>query len=203
MESVEKKAEGARQQVRGWIRRLRIRKIPPFLPNLITFSGVILTGISAYCIATGHFSWAFLIFIASQFMDALDGAFAREFGLVSKAGAFIDSSTDRLNEFLWYLGTGWYFHSQGKSWVVFLLFTAMFFSFMVSYTRARMEGLGLSCSVGIFTRLVRVYIMSAVIVLLIYSQALALIFVGILLLGSAATAVQRFLCGIRNLRGKE
>ena len=200
MEGVEEKANEARYRVRRWIRALGLQKIPPYLPNLITFSGVVLTAISAYTIATGHFSWAFLIYIASQFMDALDGAFAREYGLVSRAGAFLDSTTDRLNEFLWYLGMGWYFYSKNNGWAVLLLAVTMFFAFMVSYTRARIEGLGAECKVGFFTRLVRVYVMAAVIVFLIYSLWLALAFVGILFLGSLITSLQRFFCGIKILK---
>ncbi len=202
MVNVEKSADEARGAVRVWIRKLGIKKIPPYLPNLITFSGVILTALASYTIATAHFSWAFLLFIASQFTDALDGAFAREYGLVSKAGAFIDSSTDRLNESLWYLGTGWYFYSTGNTLAVLLLALTFFFAFMVSYTRARIEGLGGECKTGLFTRLVRVYIMSSVIVFLIYSRTVALATIGILLLGCFVTTLQRFICGLRVLKEK-
>ncbi len=200
MEDIERKADEARIEVRGWIRALGLKKIPPYLPNLITLSGVILTAISAYTIATGHFSWAFIIYIASQFTDALDGAFAKEYGLVTRAGAFLDSTTDRLNEFLWYLGMGWYFYAKNNGWALLLLAITMFFAFMVSYTRARIEGLGGECKVGIFTRLVRVYVMAAVIVFLIYSQWVALAFLAILLIGSAFTALERFVCGIKILK---
>ncbi len=197
---IEEHADRAREDVRGWIRALGIRKIPPFLPNLITLSSILITAIASFLIATAHFSWAFIVFIASQFMDALDGAFAREYGLVSPYGAFLDSTVDRVNEFLWYLGMVYYFQKTGPGWALYLLISAMFLSFMVSYTRARLEGVGVECRVGVFTRMVRIYIMSAAVVFLIYSRYLALGTVAFLALGSLASSLQRVFCGIRKLK---
>ena len=192
----------AREEVKGWIRKLGIKRIPPWLPNFITLSGIFVTLWASYYIATGHFSSAFIVFIASQFLDTLDGAFAKQYGLVSKAGAFIDSSSDRLNEFLWYISFSYYFYRIGKEWVVFLLFTTMFFAFMISYTRARIEGLGEECRVGFFQRVFRIYVMSLVIVVIIYSVPLAIYIIWFLLIGSIVTVIQRLAYGVKILKGK-
>jgi len=193
----------AREEIKSFIRRIGIRRIPPWLPNAITVGGVFVTLWASYYIATGHFSAAFIIFIASQFMDTLDGAFAREFGLISKAGAFFDSTVDRLTEFIWYLAFAYYFYKIHMVWVVFLLFTAMFFAFLISYTRARIEGLGEKCEIGFFQRLFRVYFMSAVILAMIYSVEVAIGIIVIMLILAIFTSVQRFVYGMKVLKNKK
>ncbi len=193
----------AREEIKGLIRKIGIKRVPSWLPNAITVTGVFITLWASYYIATGHFSAAFIVFIASQFMDTLDGAFAKEFGLTSRAGAFFDSTMDRITEFMWYMAFAYYFYKIHMEWVVFLLFTAMFFAFLISYTRARIEGLGEKCEVGFFQRIFRIYVMSAVIVLMIYSVEIAIGFIGILLILSIFTAIQRFVYGMKILKGKK
>lgn len=192
----------AREEIKGMIRRIGIRRIPFWLPNAITVGGVFVTLWASYYIATGHFSAAFIVFIASQFMDTMDGAFAKEFGLTSTAGAFFDSTVDRITEFMWYIAFAYYFYKIHMEWVVFLLFTAMFFAFLISYTRARIEGLGEKCEIGFFQRVFRIYFMSAVIVAMIYSVEVAIGIICIMLVLSIFTSIQRFVYGMRVLKDK-
>ncbi|GIV84086.1 MAG: hypothetical protein KatS3mg052_1093 [Candidatus Roseilinea sp.] len=84
--------------------------------------------------------------------DAVDGAVARKLGKQTKFGAFFDSTLDRLAEGALLAGLGYSFAVRGDALAVAVTFAALVGSFMVSYTRARAEGLGLECRVGLFSR---------------------------------------------------
>jgi CDP-diacylglycerol--glycerol-3-phosphate 3-phosphatidyltransferase len=88
-------------------------------------------------------------------LDTLDGTLARATGQSKKFGAFLDSVLDRYTELIIFLGIGFYFYRQdgGRgSFIWLLLLLILFGSLMVSYTRARAEGLGEGCLVGFFQR---------------------------------------------------
>jgi CDP-diacylglycerol--glycerol-3-phosphate 3-phosphatidyltransferase len=98
-------------------------------------------------------------FLSRRSFDTLDGSLARRSGRNSKAGAFLDSVLDRYSDFFYLFGIWVYFLVHRGSQVVLLtavLFFAFLGFFMVSYSRARGEGLGLSVSEGIFGRAERV-----------------------------------------------
>lgn len=82
-------------------------------------------------------------------MDMLDGRIARKTGTVSKRGAFFDSVMDRYGEILIFLGLAAHFRD---SILLYIILLAMAGSLMVSYTRARAEGLGVTCKVGMLQR---------------------------------------------------
>jgi CDP-diacylglycerol--glycerol-3-phosphate 3-phosphatidyltransferase len=96
-----------------------------------------------------------LAVLVAGVLDTLDGALARRTGRQSKSGAFLDSVSDRYGDFLVHLGLGLYFwvhHPDLLALATLILSLLLLGSFMVSYARARGEGLGLSTSVGFFGR---------------------------------------------------
>ncbi len=93
--------------------------------------------------------------LASLF-DAIDGALARASGQTSPFGAFLDSTLDRISEAVIYLGLFLYYAQQSRRMEMLLIYATIVGSFMVSYARARAEGLGLQCKVGLLTRAERV-----------------------------------------------
>ncbi len=128
-------------------------------PNVVTVSGFLLTLIVAAFVAEGFFLWGALLMIVAAGADAVDGTLARTTGKVSKFGAFLDSTLDRFSESVIYLALVIYYLQNGTTWEVLLAFIAIVSSMLVSYTRARAEGVDVECKVGIGTRLERLVIL--------------------------------------------
>jgi CDP-diacylglycerol---glycerol-3-phosphate 3-phosphatidyltransferase len=105
------------------------------------------------------------VFIVGSVLDILDGALARATGKGTPFGAFIDSTTDRIGEAAMLGAIGLVFMRDGKEWALAVTFAAMAGSFLVSYTRARAEALGLRGDVGLSSRAERVVIISAGLIL--------------------------------------
>lgn len=130
-------------------------------PVAITVAGLLLCLIAAGFAWVGHFWQAGLLFTIGSLFDALDGGVARLTGTASKAGAALDSSLDRIAEAALFIallaGSAAKLHPS----LVCTASLAMVGSFMVSYVRARAEGLGIPCSVGLFTRMERLVVMIA------------------------------------------
>ena len=101
--------------------------------------------------------WAGIAISVCGTLDILDGKVAVNANKKSLFGAIFDSSLDRYSEFFIYLGIAYHFRGHWALWVVF--FTLMG-SGMVSYTRARAEGLGFECQVGIMQRAERIVILA-------------------------------------------
>jgi CDP-diacylglycerol---glycerol-3-phosphate 3-phosphatidyltransferase len=96
-----------------------------------------------------------LTVLAAGALDTLDGGLARRTGRQSNSGAFLDSVSDRYSDFFMHLGLWlhfWAYYPRLLTVTTLLLFFLLLGSFMVSYARARGEGLGLSTSVGFFGR---------------------------------------------------
>ena len=155
-------------------------------PNMLTFIGLLLNvGVAAVLAGGSIRLGGWLLLFAASF-DALDGALARLTGRQSRFGAFFDSTLDRYSEAVIYGGLLIYYVDQGVRTEVLLVYAAIIGSLMVSYSRARAEGLGLECKVGIATRLERVLIIAAGLIL--NQVTLALWLVAIF---ANLTAVQR------------
>jgi len=140
-----------------WI--LMMRPIEDYLieqrihPNILTITTLIVSIITGFLF---HLGWVFLagvLLLAGSTFDIFDGRVARAQGLSSQHGAFFDSCLDRFSEAFIYLGLLSYFHGSLFSYVVFLILSS---TMMVSYTRARAEGLGVDCEVGVMQRTERV-----------------------------------------------
>lgn len=117
-------------------------------PNHLTLIGLILSGIAGGFLAWGHFLTGAIVLLLGSLCDMLDGAVARETGRSSDFGAFLDSTVDRVAEMFVFAGLLVYFIREGSEFYALLSFLAASGSFLVSYTRARAEGLGIPCQVG-------------------------------------------------------
>lgn len=161
-------------------------------PNSVTVMGVLIQVAAAVMILRGKLLVAGLISILSALFDALDGAIAKATGKTSRFGALLDSTTDRLSDSLFFLPLAWLYGvspdvpSRDDHLIAALALVGLVLGFLVSYVKARAEGLGFECKVGIAERLERLAIM--IIGLLFDVVLAALILLSVL---SAITFVQR------------
>jgi len=155
-------------------------------PNWVTGAGLVVTIVAGVLAGQGHFQWAAVVYIAGALCDALDGTLARVSGRSSRFGGFLDSTLDRFEEAILFLGLTVYYARLGSVWEPPLILAAVTSSLMVSYTRARAEGLGVACQEGLFTRAVRVTI---TVVGLLLNRVLIMLIV--LVVASLFTALQR------------
>jgi CDP-diacylglycerol--glycerol-3-phosphate 3-phosphatidyltransferase len=137
-------------------------------PNILTTTGVSLCLAAAVLIPfEGRWDkllvyWlAAAIFVVGSLLDILDGALARVGGKSTPFGAFIDSTTDRVGEGAMLAAIALVFSRQGEDWAVVVAVAAVVGSFLVSYTRARAEALGLKGDVGLGSRAERVVLITA------------------------------------------
>ncbi len=161
-------------------------------PMLVSVAGLVISLYAAILITKGSLFWAGFWLLISGLCDVLDGALARERGRETKFGAFVDSTFDRVSELLVF-GAILLYYSGGDSGrkypelLVVVILVAMAGSVLVSYARARIEGLGETCTVGLLERPERL-------ILLIVGLFLSplLIFVLILIaFGTVVTVLQR------------
>jgi len=122
-------------------------------PNILTISTLIVSVLTGVCYHSGLIFLAGILILAGSTFDIFDGRVARALDKSSERGAFFDSSLDRISEAFIYLGLLSYFQGSIFVYVVFLILVS---STMVSYTRARAEGLGIDCEVGIMQRTERI-----------------------------------------------
>jgi CDP-diacylglycerol---glycerol-3-phosphate 3-phosphatidyltransferase len=155
-------------------------------PNTVTVLGFLLSAAVALVLATGRLTLAGLLLIATLAFDAVDGTMARTQGTTSRFGAFLDSTLDRWTELFLYGALVWHYLELGQDLNVLLAVAAMSTSVMVSYTRARAEGVGLPCKEGIFTRFERMVVLIIGLLLGLTPWAL-----GIIAVLAGITAVQR------------
>lgn len=134
-------------------------------PNAVTVLGFLLTAVVAWVLANGQTQLAGVLLIVSLGADALDGTLARINGAMTRFGAFLDSTLDRWAEVLIYGALVWTSLKAHQDQGVLLATAAMAFSLLVSYTRARAEGVGLRCKDGLFTRFERLAVLIAGLIL--------------------------------------
>jgi CDP-diacylglycerol--glycerol-3-phosphate 3-phosphatidyltransferase len=140
-------------------------------PNKLTAAGVTLCLTAAVLVWFEYrnellFFWlGAAVFIVGSVLDILDGALARATGRGTPFGAFIDSTTDRVGEAAMIGAIGLVFMRDANEVALGFAFAAMAGSFLVSYTRARAEALGLRGDVGLSSRAERVVILSAGLIL--------------------------------------
>jgi CDP-diacylglycerol---glycerol-3-phosphate 3-phosphatidyltransferase len=175
-------------------------------PNMLSATGL------ALCIAGSvavYFEyrawWLFLVgsalFVVGSLVDILDGALARSQGLGTPFGAFLDSTLDRVGEGFMLGAIALVLMRDGNEWGVAFAFAAVMGSFLVSYTRARAEALGLRGDVGLSSRAERVVIIS---VGLAFASLGSLPYVVAVLTATAwITVVQRVLAVRAQLRSRE
>jgi CDP-diacylglycerol--glycerol-3-phosphate 3-phosphatidyltransferase len=130
-------------------------------PNAISITGLIGNRIAAVLILQEDFVLAGVAFILGSVCDMFDGRYSRMSGKGTPFGAFLDSTLDRIEEGIVLAAVAWWFAEEGDEVAVGATVLAVVGSYMVSYTRARAEALGVECKVGIASRAVRVVILSA------------------------------------------
>ena len=129
-------------------------------PNMVTIVGFFLNVLAGVVLSTGNLiAGAVAVMVASS-VDALDGALARVSGKKTQFGAFLDSTLDRLSEGVLFFGLLVWLVSQEMRVEIYLIYAVILGSVMVSYARARAEGLQFECKVGILTRLERIAVLS-------------------------------------------
>jgi CDP-diacylglycerol---glycerol-3-phosphate 3-phosphatidyltransferase len=129
-------------------------------PNAISVAGLIGNLIAAVLILEHHFVLAGVAFILGSLCDMFDGRYSRMSGKGTPFGAFLDSTLDRVEEGIVLAAVAAWFAENSNEFAVGATVIAVVGSYMVSYTRARAEALGVECKVGIASRAVRVVILS-------------------------------------------
>ena len=180
-------------RVRRGVSRYFLGPIVPVLiasrltPNQVTLIGLAIVLGGAAAVGMGLlFLGGVLVLLGSAF-DMFDGALARATQRASKKGAFLDSNLDRVSEIAVLLGILVYAVRIGSGTEIILTFVATAGSLMVSYVKARAEGLGYQCDVGFFTRTERVLLTA--IALLIGQLLIPLWILAVL---TVLTALHRF-----------
>src|SRR5437868_13118524 len=165
-------------------------------PNTLTVIGLLISILTAVVIAQGYLVAGGLLVLFAGIFDMFDGAMARFLNTATTFGAFFDSTLDRYSESIILFGMlvyalqrpdlhdiFWPFAHE-QLWMIAVIFIAVVGSLMVSYTKARAEGLGLECKTGLLARPERVVILAlgllsgtsicAVVLLAIFSQFTAI-----------------------------
>jgi phosphatidylglycerophosphate synthase len=179
-------------------------------PNLITFVSLGLCAGAGWAIAVGHLATGAWLYALAGVTDILDGRLARATGKQTKAGAFLDSVSDRWGELFVFAGCAWFL--RGGGWLLAVML-AVAGSMMVSYTRARGEGLGLNLDGGMMQRAERVIVVAIGSMVAAWfdatpgqgSYATAALGTSLVLCGSLSsfTALGRWIEGYRLLMARE
>ncbi len=172
--------KGVIDPVAGFLNRLGIP------PNTVTLVGLVGHILAAYYAAQGKMTAAGLFILFLGPVDALDGTMARLRGEPTKWGGFVDSVVDRYSELFIFGGMMYYFLTEQNWFGVVMAYLAASGSIMVSYVRARSQGVGVDIKKGWFSRLERyvVLVPSLVFNLPLYGVA-------IIAFGAQLTALQR------------
>ena len=128
-------------------------------PNSITVAGFIVTVIAAIILTRDLFAGGLLIILGALF-DVFDGVVARVNNRATEFGAFLDSVLDRYSDAFLFLGFAWYFLENDSPAGAYLSIGTMAGALIISYARARAEGLGKSCHTGLMERPERIILMS-------------------------------------------
>ncbi len=158
-------------------------------PNLLTALGLVFAIIAGFSMAAGRIREGAIWLVISGIFDMLDGQVARRRGMSSRRGALLDSTLDRYAEGAVFLGLTWFYaHRPGADWTLVALVLVIVGSLLVSYVRARGEGLGATCLVGWMERPERLVVM---IIACLIGPAVLPFFLWILAILSHVTVVQR------------
>lgn len=150
-------------------------------PDVVTGIGIAIQAVAGVFILQGRLLVAGLVTIGSGIADILDGAIAKAQRRRSKWGGLFDSTSDRLTDALIFLPLAWLYGvspdvaTRESRWITLLALVALVSSYLVSYVKARAEGLGFTCNVGIAERAERVIIVVLGLVFDIVALALAVL----------------------------
>lgn len=127
-------------------------------PNLITVTGFVVTVLGSVVIAK-YLMLGGVVIMVGSLMDMFDGIVARTHGKETGFGAFLDSVLDRYADAAIFLGLAWYLGGKADHAGVFLSLGTMVGALVISYTKARAEGLGIGCETGIMERPERIVLL--------------------------------------------
>ena len=164
-------------------------------PNLLTLLSLLAGLVAAYLLAQGLFIGGALGILLSGTLDLLDGAVARATGKVSRFGALLDSTLDRLTEGAYFFGLMWFYLRSGSNQEVLLIYLTLLGSLLISYVRARSEGLGVQGDVGILARGERLVILALGLLLNI-----VLVILWVLVILILVTFLQRLIYSLRQAK---
>jgi CDP-diacylglycerol--glycerol-3-phosphate 3-phosphatidyltransferase len=172
-----------------------------FTPNALTVIGALLTASVGLLIVQGWFAIAGIALWLFSATDSLDGALARATNRVTVFGAFLDSVCDRYAEAAVFFGLVWWYQTHADLLGVSLAYLALVGSLMVSYARARAEGVGLQAAdVGIFQRPERIVVLGLGLIIGQFLPAALIVCLAILALLTTLTVLQRVLHVARSSR---
>lgn len=137
----------------------------PLTPNALTWVGLLLNLGAALAILGGLLPLGGVLILMGGLFDLLDGALARATGRATPFGALLDSTLDRLGDAVLLLALLPQALARADLTQTYLIFAALVGSFLVSYVRARAEGLGLECRGGLLTRAWRLGLLAAGLIL--------------------------------------
>lgn len=155
-------------------------------PNQVTVAGLVTVLVAAVLIGYGFLVAGGLLFLAGSLFDLMDGVLARAEDRTTDIGAFLDSSLDRIGEGVVFAALVLHFATEGDPWMAALTVIALTGANLTSYARARAEGLGMTCTVGLVTRPERVLILGIGLIAGVAAPA-----VWVLTMLGAFTAAQR------------
>ena len=171
--------------------------VPTFM---LVVLGLVGAGISGYIIAVGNLWAGGVVMLVAGILDLFDGALARATGRASRFGALLDSVVDRLSEIVVLLGLLICYLDIGSSIGAVLVYLAVTGSVMVSYLRARSEGLGIENRGGIMTRPERVALMGIGLIVAHWVPTFMLVVLGLIAALALFTTGQRLFHTWRSLR---
>lgn len=132
-------------------------------PNVITTIGFLITMGAGLAYFLGSLQWGGFLVLLGGLFDVIDGYVARQTERVTRFGSFYDSTLDRISEVMVFLGIFSLYNGVepniGEPWMVYVVALALAGSLLVSYTRARAEGMGIECRVGLMQRAERVLLL--------------------------------------------
>ena len=197
--------DSARQAVADYVERPVARLLARLglTPNLVTLIGLAIAGAGAYLIATGHWWGGGLIVLFAGAFDMFDGALARATGKASDFGALLDSTIDRVSEAVVLLGLLAFYLSSNDDLGSILVYVALVGSIMVSYMRARSEGLGIDCKVGVMTRPERVVAIGTALIVGHWLPITMLVVLGAIGALTTVTAIHRLVHTSRMINSED
>jgi len=163
-------------------------------PNGLTLIGLAFNIFTGWVLAmdfSHHLLIGGILVLFSGWFDMLDGALARLTDSITRFGGMLDSTVDRLSEAALFLGLIIFFANRGDTLEVALIFAAVVGSMMVSYTRAKAEGMGFKGEIGIFARPERLVLLTLGLFLSEASLTALVVVLWILAVGANMTAMRR------------
>ncbi|UCC72377.1 MAG: CDP-alcohol phosphatidyltransferase family protein [Gemmatimonadota bacterium] len=199
--AVEQRLVAILNPIINWMVRKRVH------PNALSTIGFLVTMSSAFAFGYNHIRTAGVLILLGGLFDLFDGRVARATGLASEFGAFYDSTLDRISEIAVYIGLlslyNTYHPQLGDVGTIYAIMLAMAGSLMISYTRARAQGLGIDCKVGLMQRGERV-VMIGLAALLFGGEssglALRVVIIAVAILTNL-TAIHRIIWVYQHTRG--